>query len=197
MFACFNGMQKLTRSVFQRWLTHYEGDAGQRAVAAGGERRRPTRGCARRRAGAGVSAERLIFAPKAAECAASGAHRRWRTCSSTPLPYGAHSTAADALTVGLPILTLPGRGFAARFCASVVTAAGLDDLVCANAEDYVRRAVAFGRHPESLAYYRDRLARHREASVLRDIPGAGARARRTVLSRCKPSASRGGRRRRI
>jgi hypothetical protein len=35
----------------------------------------------------------------------------------------------------------------------------------------VRRAIAFGRAPESLAYYRRRLASAREGSVLRDIPG--------------------------
>jgi hypothetical protein len=64
-----------------------------------------------------------------------------------------------------------GRSFAARFCASVVEAAGLGDFVCNTAEDYVRHAIAFGRNPELLTPCRERLAAARDASTLRDIPG--------------------------
>ena len=34
------------------------------------------------------------------------------------LPYGAHTTASDALWMGVPILTLSGRSFASRVCAA-------------------------------------------------------------------------------
>ena len=70
----------------------------------------------------------------------------------------------------MPILTLEGRSFASRFCGSVVTAAGLGDLICASPGEYVRRAIAFGLDPASLVPYRDMLIRDREVSVLRDIP---------------------------
>jgi hypothetical protein len=98
---------------------------------------------------------------------------RWPICSTTP--YGAHSTAADTLTMGLPILTLQGRGFASRFCSSVVAAAGLEDLICHTPEEYVQRAIAFGRDPQSLAEYREHLRLARESSVLRDIPALARR----------------------
>ena len=55
------------------------------------------------------------------------------------LPYGAHTTASDALWMGVPVLTVPGRGFASRVCASLVQAAGLADFVCADAAG-LRRA---------------------------------------------------------
>jgi hypothetical protein len=119
---------------------------------------------------AGVEPARLIFAPKAPNpkhLARIGVADLFLDT----LPYGAHSTAADAVTAGLPILTVKGRSFAARFCASVVDAAGLGDLVCNNADEYVRRAIAFGQNPELLTRYRERLAAARDASTLRDIPG--------------------------
>ena len=43
--------------------------------------------------------------------------------------------------MGVPVLTLSGRGFAARVCASLVRAAGLPELICDSAEAYVELAV--------------------------------------------------------
>ena len=60
--------------------------------------------------------------------------------------------------------------FASRFCSSVIAAAGLGDLICGTPEEYVKRAIAFGRNPQSLVRYRDQLRLGRESSVLRDIP---------------------------
>jgi CRISPR-associated protein Csy1 len=50
------------------------------------------------------------------------------------------NTSLDALATGLPIVTLPGRFMRGRQSAAMLALAGLDDLVAANAEDYVRIA---------------------------------------------------------
>jgi len=173
VYASLNGMQKLTANCFARWMTILRdvpdsvlwlltGDAetNQRLRDAAGER--------------GVGAERVIFAQKAA----NPYHLARISLADLFLdtsPYGAHSTAADALTMGLPILTLQGRSFASRFCSSVIAAAGLEDLICHTPEAYVQRAIAFGRDPESVARYRDQLQLRRESSVLRDIPALARR----------------------
>jgi predicted O-linked N-acetylglucosamine transferase (SPINDLY family) len=85
-------------------------------------------------------------------------------------PYGAHTTASDAMWMGVPILTLPGRGFASRVCASILSAAGLPELIAASAEDYVRMAIDLGRNREKLTALRDRLKDCRTDSVLFDTP---------------------------
>ena len=77
--------------------------------------------------------------------------------------------------MGLPVLTFPGKTFAARFCHSIVYAAGLPDLICTGPADYVARAISFGRDPKSLQAVRDQLAANRETSVLRDMPGLARR----------------------
>ena len=173
VYASLNGMQKLTANCFARWMTILrdvpdsvlwlltgEPETNQRLHAAAAEE--------------GVSPERILFAHKAAN-----PHHLARISLADlfldSAPYGAHSTAADALTMGLPILTLRGRSFAARFCSSVVAAAGLEGLICATPEEYVQRAVAFGRDPQSLARYRDQLRLGRDSSVLRDIPALARR----------------------
>ena len=86
-------------------------------------------------------------------------------------PYGAHTTASDALWMGVPVLTVSGRSFASRVCGSLVRSAGLPDLVVETASDYVDRAVALGRDPARLAQLKQRLAAGRDSSVLFDVPG--------------------------
>ncbi|MEO5330632.1 MAG: hypothetical protein H7839_01305 [Magnetococcus sp. YQC-5] len=85
-------------------------------------------------------------------------------------PYGAHTTASDALWMGVPILTFAGLSFPARVCGSLVRAAGLAELVCDTPEAYVTRAVELGRNRELLRVYRQRLLVQRDSCVLFDTP---------------------------
>ena len=84
-------------------------------------------------------------------------------------PYGAHTTASDALWMGVPVLTLSGRSFASRVCGSLVRAAGIPEMVCASAEEYVDRAVALGGNRDSLRPLRERLRASRDSCTLFDM----------------------------
>jgi predicted O-linked N-acetylglucosamine transferase (SPINDLY family) len=86
------------------------------------------------------------------------------------MPYGAHTTAADALWMAIPIITFPGRSFASRVCASLLHAAGIGDIVCTDGDDYVRRAVGFGRDRATLQPYKQRLIEGRDTCLLFDTP---------------------------
>ena len=48
----------------------------------------------------------------------------------------AHTTASDALWAGLPLVTKTGEQFAARVAGSILTAAGLEDLVTTTEKKY-------------------------------------------------------------
>ena len=118
---------------------------------------------------AGVEADRLIFATKKAN-PEHVARYALADLFLDNAPYGAHTTAADALWMGVPVLTVPGLSFAARVCASLVEAAGIGELVCADREDYVRRAVEIGNHPELASALREKLLANRATSLLFDTP---------------------------
>jgi protein O-GlcNAc transferase len=60
--------------------------------------------------------------------------------------HNGHSTTADMLWAGVPVLTAPGATFATRVAASLVHAAGATELVVRDAEEYVATAVALGRN---------------------------------------------------
>jgi hypothetical protein len=68
--------------------------------------------------------------------------------------------------LGVPVLTVPGRCFASRVCGSLVRAAGLPDLVCADASDFVERAVGLAGNPAHLAILKRRLLLGRDDCVL-------------------------------
>jgi predicted O-linked N-acetylglucosamine transferase (SPINDLY family) len=173
VYASLNGMQKLTARTFVRWMTILGAVPNSVLWLLAGDEatHQRLRDAASER---GVAPERILFAQKAAP-----PHHLARIGLADlfldTTPYGAHSTAADALTMGLPILTLQGRSFASRFCSSVVAAAGLEDLICQTPEEYVQRAVAFGKAPQSLAGYCEKLRLGRDSSVLRDIPALARR----------------------
>lgn len=52
-----------------------------------------------------------------------------------------HTTVSDALFAGVPVVTKPGRQFAARVGASLVSAAGCGELIAASEEDYYEIAL--------------------------------------------------------
>lgn len=173
VFACFNGTQKITAATFEQWKTILTETPGSIMWMLSGNEKADQR-LLSMFVEAGIEAERIIFAPKA-----PNAHHLARiACADLFLdtfPYGAHSTAADSLTVGLPVLTFPGKSFAARFCASVVSATGVSELICDGPQDYVAKAIAFAKNPAALKAVRDKLQANRETSVLRDMPATARR----------------------
>jgi predicted O-linked N-acetylglucosamine transferase (SPINDLY family) len=84
------------------------------------------------------------------------------------LVFNATTTACDALAAGVPLLTARGGTFPARTAESLLRAAGLPELVARDEREFVARACAFARAPESLAPLRERLARNRASAPLFD-----------------------------
>ena len=85
-------------------------------------------------------------------------------------PYGAHTTSSDAMWMGVPVLTLVGRSFAARVCGSLVKAAGMEELICNTPDEFVSRAVELGRDKEKRDAYRRKLQANRDSCVLFNTP---------------------------
>ncbi|WP_161974127.1 glycosyl transferase [Rhizobium deserti] len=173
VYACFNGMQKITANCFDRWMKILAATPGSVLWLLAGDEDANVR-LRQLAEQKGVAPERLIFAPKA-----PNANHLARIAVADlfldTFPYGAHSTASDAITMGLPIMTMPGNGFASRFCASIVAAAGVPEMACATPEEYVQRAIGFAHNRQSLDAVRQSLQSQRETSALRDIPGLARR----------------------
>ncbi len=168
VYCCLNGMQKITPAVFQSWLrilSEVEGSVLWLLTGAGRTNTR-LRQLAEQQ---GIASDRLIFAEKKPNPEHLARYPLADLFLDT-FPYGAHTTAADALWMGVPVLTVPGRGFASRVCGSVVSAAGMSELVCDDAEAYVARAIELGRDRAKLAAAKRKLAAGRDTCLLFDTP---------------------------
>ena len=167
VFCCFNGTQKITTSTFETWLQilRRAPQAVLWLLEGGVESAANLRARAQ---GAGVDPARLVFAPKLAN-----AHHLARYPLADlfldTAPYGAHTTASDALWMGVPVLTVSGLSFASRVCGSLVRAAGLADLVCDDTGAYVEQAVALATDAAAVAELKARLAASRGACTLFDM----------------------------
>lgn len=168
VFCCFNGLHKLTRATFDRWLTILERvpDSVLWLLSGPETVQEHLRALAAAR---GVAPDRLIFAEKLANPQHLARYPLADLFLDT-LPYGAHTTASDALWMGVPVLSLSGRSFASRVCGSLLRSAGLPELVCTTPGEYVDRAVALGRDRTARERYRERLAVLRDTCTLFDTP---------------------------
>lgn len=166
VFCCFNGMQKISRFTFDRWMTILRGVPRGVLWLLGGtdETNERVRQLAEQH---GIGRDRLIFAPRRANPDHLARYPLADMFLDTS-PYGAHTTASDALWMGVPVLTIPGRSFPARVCGSLVKAAGLEELLCATPDEYVARAIALGNDPALLARVKQTVAEKRASSVLFD-----------------------------
>ncbi|MBC2595044.1 tetratricopeptide repeat protein [Ruficoccus amylovorans] len=85
-----------------------------------------------------------------------------------PLSYNGTTTTCDALTMGVPVLTLPGRTHASRVSASLMHRVGLDGWVARDEEHFIEIGALAAQNPEALAQLRQDLRARFLASPLSD-----------------------------
>jgi predicted O-linked N-acetylglucosamine transferase (SPINDLY family) len=168
VYCCFNGAHKISRFTFDRWLLILKRVPGSVLWLLSSNEQTDNRLRAYA-AEHGIEAERIIFATKLANPYHLARYVLADLFLDTT-PYGAHTTASDALWMGIPILTLSGRSFASRVCGSLARAAGIPELVTNSAEEYVERAVALGNDSVARAALRKRLIQNHDSATLFDLP---------------------------
>jgi protein O-GlcNAc transferase len=156
VFASFNNTIKFNPPVFDIWirLLRKVQDSVLWLAAANPTAMRNLASEAEKR---GVAAERLVFAPRLPDLNDHLARLALADLFLDTLPYNAHSTAADALKSGLPVLTCRGHNFAGRVAASLLESAGLNELVATSPDEYESRAMLLAQNPGELAGIRAKL----------------------------------------
>lgn len=166
VFCCFNASYKIEPDVFGVWMRLLARLPNSVLwLLDGGENVR--RHLQREAAARGISPDRLVFAPHLTRAE----HLARHDCADLFLDTfycGAHTTAADSLWAGLPVLTCPGETMASRISTSIVRAAGLSELVADDRHAYESAAFRLATQPSELAALRKRLIRNRSTCALFD-----------------------------
>jgi protein O-GlcNAc transferase len=169
VFCCFNYAFKIEPSIFDVWMRILK--QVDKSVAWLTVRDASAQANLRKEAEArGVDAGRLVFAQRTPSKADHFARHRLADLFLDTHYYNAHVTACDALWAGLPLISCPGDTFASRVSASLVTAAGLPELVVRDFSEYETLAVRLAKSPEELRGLRQKLAAQRDSCPLFDTP---------------------------
>jgi len=169
VFCAFNNSWKITQPVFDVWMRLL-----QAVPASVLWLKQPAPDTSNRlekeAAALGIDPARLVYAGDVPRDIHLARHANADLFLDT-LPYGAHATAADALGVGLPVLTCKGQAFAGRVAASLLNAAGLPELVTESMADYEAKALTLARNPTELSALKEKLKQARTSAPLFDADG--------------------------
>jgi protein O-GlcNAc transferase len=166
VFCAFNNNYKITPDIFDVWMHILKGVDnsvlwlldGSPAVSVNLRREAQQRG---------VAPERLVFA-KRMKIADHLARHHHADLFLDNLPCNAHTTASDALWMGVPVLTCLGATFAGRVAGSLLKAAGVPELITTSMQEYEQLALQLAREPQKLAALKEKLVQNRDTCALFD-----------------------------
>jgi len=167
VFCSFNNPTKITPDMFELWMRLLQ-RVEKSVLWLYCKSKQTIENLTRFAEAHGINANRIIFASVAQYEPYLGRLQAADLFLDTT-PYNAGATCNDALWAGLPILTCSGETYISRMAGSLLTAAGLPELVTYSFADYEALAVRLATEPGLLKSYKERLVRNRNSMPLFDM----------------------------
>ena len=165
VFCAFHNAYKISPGIFDIWMRLLEAVPGSVIwLTAGAEAHA---NLCREAAARRIDPARLVFAGPV-PYPEHLARQKLADLFIDAWPYNGGTTASDALWVGLPVLTLAGRSYAARMAGSLLHAIGLPELVTHASGEYEALALRLAREPALLNAVRGKLAANIRTAPLFD-----------------------------
>jgi predicted O-linked N-acetylglucosamine transferase (SPINDLY family) len=175
-FGSFNRLAKVQPPVLRSWAAIMRALPTSRLILKGrlidlASERAPILAAL---AGEAIAAERVTIVDQGGrEAHFAGYHDL--DIALDPNPHGGGMTTLDALWMGVPVVTCPGRTISSRLAAASLHAAGLHDYIASDPHHYVELAIAKAGDLPALAELR-RTLRERIAGTAFGDPARYARA---------------------
>ena len=159
VFCCFNNNYKITSNEFDIWMRllakvensvlwlRQSNQFSHKNLKSEAQKRN-------------VDPSRLVFADKI-PMSEHLARQKFADLFIDTFAFNAHTTAAEALWAGLPVVTKVGLGFAARVAGSLLNAVGLPELITENEKDYEALILELATNPTKLAAIKKKLGNNR------------------------------------
>ncbi len=169
-FGCLNRREKISKQSIELWSEILDAVPNSRLLLKARElsddklRAR----LADQLAAVGIGEDRLVLLGRTDQHEHLAAHNRI-DIALDPFPYSGGISTADALWMGVPVVTLRGQTISARNAASILTAAGLDAVIAETPDGYRDIAIATARDIERLGEIRAGLRERAQRSPLGDI----------------------------
>jgi predicted O-linked N-acetylglucosamine transferase (SPINDLY family) len=169
MLGCLNNVFKVSRDALETWaeLLNILSDARLLLYSSHGSRQDwVTRFLEER----GVASERLEFVNRASPADYFNTYHRIDMALDS-FPCAGATTTCDALWMGVPVVTLAGRRAVGRAGVSILSNAGLPELIARSPQEYIRIASSLASDLPRLAELRATLRERMRKSALMDRVG--------------------------
>jgi len=164
IFCCFNNSFKITPQEFDIWMRLLRKVDGSVLwlIETNNLSEVNLKAEAKKR---GVEPTRLIFAKKVS-VEEHLSRQKLADLFLDTFNFNAHTTASDALWVGLPVLTKTGKAFAARVASSLLTSIEVPELITTSEKEYEALALSLAKNPKKLSSIKNKLANKRTKAPL-------------------------------
>jgi predicted O-linked N-acetylglucosamine transferase (SPINDLY family) len=171
-FACFNDLAKINDSVIAVWARVLAAVPNSRLLLKARQLADPVarQDMLDRFARHGIAAARLLLEGPSSRIDYLQTYRQVDIVLDT-FPFPGGTTTAEALWMGVPVLTLAGGGFLSRQGVGLLMNAGLPEWVASDVEDFVARALTHASDLPALAALRGRLRQQVLCSPVFDAAG--------------------------
>jgi len=168
-FGSFNSLCKVTKQVIDLWAQILKGLPGSRIVVLAGAGSAGDERVLAAFARHGVDQARVTLVGRQSQEAFYGLHQGVDICLDT-FPFSGGFTTADALWMGVPVVSLAGAASASRQGVAVLNLVGLGDLATETPAAYALAAIRLAQDLPRLDELRSEL-RERLRRTLGDVQG--------------------------
>ncbi len=171
-FGSFNNCSKMSAVTFRLWSEVLNAVPGSRMVvkASAMADRRTRERIIKGFTDHGVAAERILTYPQQINLADHFAYYGNVDLALDTFPYNGTTTTCEALWMNVPVVALAGKMHIERVGASLLTNAGLPQLVGETEEDFVRIAATLAKDVAALTALRKGLRAKFQASAVMNGP---------------------------
>lgn len=164
VFCCFNNTYKITQKVFNSWMKILKNVKGSILWLFENDKN-AIKNLIKEAKKMGINPNSLVFA---AQVDVEDHLRRIKYADLflDTLPYNAHTTASDALRMGVPLITKIGDSFASRVAASLLNSVNMPELITHTSEDYELLAIDLATNPKKLKAVKEKLEQNLIKSTL-------------------------------
>jgi len=170
VFACFNNSYKISPDIFQIWMRILR-EIPNSILWLSKSSKSAMINLINEANLEGIESGRIKFADRVLSRSDHLSRLRLADLFLDTPNYNAHATAADALWVGVPVLTILGQTFAGRIAASQISALGIPQMITHSHEEYFALAIDLAKNHGLMSDVKNKIEELRPITPLFDTYG--------------------------
>ena len=168
VYCAFGNWLKIDQEVFSCWMEILKNVPDSVLWLSDGPSQGAATGLCKMAEIYGVDPKRLIIAQRAEPKVVHIQRHLLADLFLDTFTFSAATTATDALSAGLPVLTKMGATAQSRLSESLIRATGVTELIVPNKEEYIKTAIRLARNPKALEKHRKAQTKAIDSAALFD-----------------------------